>query len=132
MNEQESFEALKEKAASTFWGYLGCELVEAKETYVIISLELKEHHNNMMGIVHGGVMMSMLDNAMGLILLHRGINTVTATMNTHFLSNISSGTIYCKAELLHQTKRTNTITASLYDEQSELLAWASGAYRLMK
>lgn len=132
MDEQERYKELQQRAQSTFWGYLGCELVEVKDTYVIISLELAEHHKNMVGIVHGGVMMSMLDNAMGLILLSKGENTVTATMNTHFLSNIKNGKIYCKAELLHATKRTNTMTATLYDEHNELLAYASGSYRLMK
>ena len=131
--DENRYEQLQELAKSTFWGYLGCELVEATEKSVIISLKLADHHKNLLGIVHGGVMMSMLDNAMGLIImLGTGENTVTATMNTHFLSNVSSGKIYCKAELLHCTKRTNTITASVYDEQDELLAWASGAYRLMK
>lgn len=133
MNEQNSYDQLQERAKSTFWGYLGCELVEVKEKSVIISLEIADYHKNLMGIVHGGVMMSMLDNAMGLItILGTGGNVVTATMNTHFLSNVDSGKIYCNAELLHVTKRTNTMTASVYDEQNKLLAWASGAYRLMK
>ena len=77
--------------------------------------------------------MSILDNAMGLVIMfaEHG-NTVTATMNTHFLANVSEGKIICKAELLHCTKRTITLTAKIFDENENMLAWSSGSYRLVK
>lgn len=128
----ESYEELASKAQATFWGYVGFELEELSESFAIISLKLQSQHLNLLGIVHGGVFMSMLDNAMGLVIMHNPqLRTVTATMNTHFLSNISNGTIYCKAELLHRTKRTITMTASIYNEHDERLAYASGSYRLL-
>lgn len=132
MNNFDKHSQLQQKAASTFWGYVGFQLEEANEHHVIVSLDIQDHHKNLIGIVHGGVLMSMLDNTMGLLMLLFGQNAVTATMNTHFLSNIENGKIFCKAEPLHKTKRTNTVTASIYDEHSQILAWASGAYRLMK
>lgn len=132
MSNLDKYSQLQQKAASTFWGYVGFQLEEANEKHVIVSLDIQDHHKNLIGIVHGGVLMSMLDNTMGLLMLLYNQKAVTATMNTHFLSNIENGKIFCKAELLHQTKRTNTTTASIYDEHLQMLAWASGAYRLMK
>lgn len=127
-----SFEELAEQAQATFWGYVGFELVQLSETSATISLQLQPHHLNLLGIVHGGVFMTMLDNAMGLVIMHDPtLRAVTATMNTYFLTNISKGTIYCKAELLHRTKRTITMTASIYDDSNERLAYASGSYRLL-
>jgi len=127
-----SFDELARQAQSTFWGYVGFELEKAEQDEVTISLAIEQHHLNLMGIVHGGVFMTMLDNAMGLVLmLDPSVRTVTATMNTHFLSNVATGTIFCKAELLHRTKRTITMTASIYDESGKLLAYASGSYRLL-
>jgi len=126
------YEELAKQAQSTFWGYVGFELEEAAQNAVTISLAIQSHHLNMMGIVHGGVFMTMLDNAMGLVLmLEPTVRTVTATMNTHFLSNVATGRIFCKAELLHRTKRTITMTASIVDDSGELLAYASGSYRLL-
>jgi len=126
------YEELAKQAQSTFWGYVGFELEAVEQDAIVVSLAIQPHHLNMMGIVHGGVFMTMLDNAMGLIvMLDPTVRTVTATMNTHFLHNVSSGTIYCKAELLHRTKRTITMTASIYDENDQLLAYASGSYRLL-
>lgn len=128
----DQFEELAEQAKHTFWGYVGFELDELTPTSATVSLQIKPHHQNLLGIVHGGVMMAMLDNTMGLIMLqHRELRMVTATMNTHFLHNISNGRIYCKAELLHRTKRTITMTASIYNEQNDRLAYASGSYRLL-
>jgi len=127
------YEKLAAGAKHTFWGYVGFELEELTPSSATVSLEIKQHHHNLLGIVHGGVLMTMLDNTMGLIMLqHPELRMVTATMNTHFLHNISTGRIYCKAELLHRTQRTITMTASIYNEQNERLAYASGSYRLIK
>lgn len=127
-----NFEELEQQGKLTFWEHIGFQKEQVLSTSVIISLRLRSEHMNSLGIVHGGVLMAMLDNAMGLVIMQdQGHRTVTATMNTHFLSNISNGTIFCKAELLHRTKRTITMKALIYSETGEQLAYATGAYRLL-
>lgn len=124
---------LAEKAQGTFWGHLGCEVVQADGKKSTICLDILPHHLNMLGIVHGGVISSLIDNAMGLVVMLAESNrrTVTASLNTHFLSNTTSGLILCEAELLHRTGRTLTLTAAVKDEEGQLLAWGSGAYRIV-
>ncbi|WP_224725118.1 PaaI family thioesterase [Paenibacillus vietnamensis] len=129
----EMLAGLAERAQSTFWGLLGCEVVQAEADKAVIRMVASEPHLNLLGIVHGGVLMSLLDNAMGLavILATPGEKAVTANLNTQFLSSSRGGTLLCEAELVHRTDRTLTLQARVTEEGGKLLAWGSGAYRLI-
>lgn len=133
-DESSSFVAgLGERAQHTFWGDLGCEVVHADAEKAVISLNAERRHLNLLGIVHGGVLMSMMDNAMGLavMLAYRDEKTVTANMNTHFLENTKTGLIYCEGSIMHRIGRTITLQASITNEEGRLIAWGSGAYRIV-
>jgi uncharacterized protein (TIGR00369 family) len=131
--EAERWRLLAERAEETFWGRLGCKVVEADVAKTTINLTIEPSHLNMLGIVHGGVLMSMMDNAMGLLVMLAESNerTVTANMNTHFLASAKGGTLTCSAEQIHRTGRTITLQATVLDEGGKLLAWGSGAYRML-
>ncbi|MDQ6421307.1 PaaI family thioesterase [Paenibacillus sp. LHD-117] len=131
--EAERWLRLAERAEETFWGRLGCKVIQADGSKTSISLAIEPSHLNLLGIVHGGVLMSMMDNAMGLLVMLAESNerTVTANMNTHFLASSRGGTLICKAEFMHRTGRTITLQSSVTDEDGKLLAWGSGAYRMI-
>lgn len=131
--EAENWQRLAERAEETYWGRLGCKVVSANDVRTKISLAIEPTHLNLLGIVHGGVLMSMMDNAMGLLVMLMETNerTVTANMNTHFLASSKGGTLICEAERIHRTGRTITMEASVFDDDGKLLAWGSGAYRMI-
>lgn len=131
--EAERWRLLAERAEASFWGRLGCKVVEVDGAKTTISLSIEPSHLNLLGIVHGGVLMSLMDNAMGLLVMLTESNekTVTANMNTHFLASARGGTLTCSAEAIHRTGRTITLQASVLDEEGRLLAWGSGAYRMI-
>lgn len=124
---------LAERAQATFWGALGCEIVQASASKATICLDASERHMNLLDIVHGGVLMSLLDNAMGLVVMLAAPNerSVTANMNTQFLSSSKGGVLLCEAELVHRTDRTLTLGAQVKDDNGKLLAWGTGAYRII-
>lgn len=130
-NAREELDALEAAARPTFWGYLGCELVSAEHGKAVIALPVRPEHLNLAGIVHGGVLASMLDNAMGLvsILASPGEKTVTTGLNVHYLLPSSEGRLTCNAELIHQTRRTLTLEGRITDNKGELLVWGSGTFR---
>ena len=132
-SHSEALSKLAEAAKSTFWGHLGCEVVHLDEGKVTISLEAKPHHLNLLKLIHGGVLASLLDNAMGLVALQvcPEEKTVTAYMNIHYLKSSGAGVVTCDAELVHRSKRTLTIQSCIYDDTGELLALGSGSYRLV-
>ncbi|AZN39451.1 PaaI family thioesterase [Paenibacillus albus] len=122
---------LAEAAKPTFWGYLGCELVHASPGKCGISLQVRPEHLNLAHIVHGGVLASLLDNAMGLVVILEcpGEKTVTTQLNVHYLQSAGQGEIRCEAVLIHKSRRTLTLQGSIVDNNGELLAWGSGTFR---
>ena len=123
----------EEAAGSTFWGYIGCEMVSSGEGRAAIRLEIRPHHLNLLGLVHGGVLATLLDNAMALAAMQicPGEKLVTAQMNIYYLRSIGAGTITCAAELVHRSRRTFTLMGELRGDDGGLLAWGSGSFRLV-
>ncbi|GMK39560.1 thioesterase [Paenibacillus sp. CCS19] len=129
--EPEDWAQLEEKARSTFWGTLGCEVEYVESEKAAVRLECTERHLNMGGIVHGGVLASLLDNTMGLALMvtFPGEMIVTAQLNIHYLAPSQGGELRCEASMVHRSRRTATMEGHIYGRDGELLAWASGAFR---
>ncbi len=88
MEREQYIKKLSEAAKHTFWDYLGCSLESLSDNKVVVTLDIKPHHLNLMGIVHGGVTSSLLDNAMGIAVMAARPNDqcVTTNLNVHFVS----------------------------------------------
>jgi len=128
------FKQLVERSKGTFWEYLGCELHSLQPNKVVISLEVRPHHLNPIGILHGGVSSTMLDNAMGLAaILTRGPHEkmVTSNLNVHFVSPLKGGKIFATAEVIHQSRKSITVTGSVTDEQGQLATYGTGSFRVI-
>ncbi|CAH1217708.1 hypothetical protein PAECIP111893_04295 [Paenibacillus plantiphilus] len=134
VDQSGSLMRLGEDAKSTFWGFVGCEAVRAEKGKAVICLEVQPHHLNLFGLVHGGVIATLIDNAMGLVVVQAcpDEKTVTAQMNINYLKSESKGVVTCEAELIHRSHRTLTLQSSVFGDDGELLAWGSGSFRRVK
>lgn len=131
--EREAYmESMSKAAEPTFWGYLGCKMESASREEVVVTLDTQPHHMNMMGIVHGGVLSSLMDNAMGIaVMLERpGESTVTSNLNVHFLTPAKEGRLTVRANILHRTKRSMTTESRITHENGELVAIGTGSFRV--
>lgn len=126
------WDEIKERAQTSFWGYLGCELVHADEKEVVVRLDAKDHHLNMMGIVNGGVLSSLLDNTMGIAATayKQDQNIVTGSLNVNFLRPMNLGILEARAHVTHATKRVLTIQGTIVNEQGELGTMATGTFHV--
>lgn len=131
-NLESYIEEMTRAAEPTFWGYLGCKLESASEEEVVVTLDAEPHHMNMMGIVHGGVLSSLMDNAMGIaVMLQRpGESTVTSNLNVHFVMPARGGRLYVTAHIVHQTHRSVTTESRITNERGELVALSTGSFRV--
>ncbi|WP_442601171.1 PaaI family thioesterase [Paenibacillus sp. KN14-4R] len=122
-----------ELAERTFWGFLGCKIESLDQGIVKISLEAQPHHLNIIGIVHGGVLSSLMDNAMGLavILARPEDKSVTANLNMHFVAPMSEGKLIVTAEIVHQSRRSITTYGTVMNEQGQLGAMGTGSFRII-
>lgn len=134
LSEQDSYmQRLAEAAKGTFWGFLGCEFVSMEEHQVVIALEAKPHHLNVIGIVHGGVLSTLLDNAMGLaVMVSRPQDkVVTTNLNMHFMAPLKEGRLIVTAEIVHQSRKMITASGRVTDEAGNLGTIGTGSFRVI-
>lgn len=83
------------------------------------------------GIVHGGVMASLIDSAFAFAIipiLGDGERTVTVDLTIHYLRPLSSGTAKATARIVRAGRRVITVSAELFDENEKLAATALSTY----
>lgn len=126
-------ERLVQDAAATFWGFLGCQLASITGTKVVVTLDVKPHHLNPIGILHGGVLSSLLDNAMGIstMVARRGEKVVTTNLNVHFVAPIKAGKVFVSGEVVHQSRKMITTEGRITDQEGNLSAVGSGSFRVI-
>lgn len=134
-NEAEAMELIMrraEMAESTFWGYLGCKLEKLEQGKVEISLDARKQHLNPIGLVHGGVLASLLDNAMGIavMLVRPNDKTVTTNLNIHYVSTLYEGKLRVTAEVVHQSRKMLTTTGTVWDAEGKIATIGTGTFRV--
>jgi uncharacterized protein (TIGR00369 family) len=99
----------------------------------VLYVDVEEIHLNGSGSLHGGVYASLLDTGMGLSLASLvGLRVATTQMNVHFLGPVREGRITCRTEVVHSTRRTATAEGRAYDEEGNLVALGTGAFRIFE
>lgn len=118
---------------ASFWGYLGCEYVHADEQGATIRLKVQPHHLNTIGIVHGGVLSSLLDNAMGIAacIYKQEPHVVTGNLNVNFVQPMKGGILKVHAHVVHATRRLLTLQGSVSNEHGELGTIATGTFHVV-
>ena len=116
-----------------FSNHIKVKVGEVDSGYAVLYIDADEIHFNGNGTLHGGVYTSLIDNAMGLSVSSLvGLCTATTQMNVHFLGAVREGRITCRSEVLHRTRRTATAEGRVYDEEGNLVAVGTGAFRIFE
>ena len=86
----------------------------ASDTGVTARLRVREDWQGYAGIMHGGMIATLLDAAMTHCLFHHGIEGLTADLQIRYLDAVPcSGTIDISASLTGQRKRIYELSAEL-------------------
>src|SRR3990170_4379901 len=88
----------EERPTSPFVELIGGRMEEWREGYVRMSIGLQDHHTNPNGVMHGGVVTTLMDEALGGVIASvRGLETTFAAphaaveMNASFLAGARPG-----------------------------------------
>ncbi len=97
------------------------------EGYGEVELVISDQHMNSMGIVHGGVYMSMMDGAFGHAVAWCSVpgnvrSAVTVSMTTTFLTSARSGRLIARGRIESQNGRMVAVTGDVMDETGTLCA----------
>lgn len=118
-----------------FHQLLGYRHVSWEENCAVIELTLQPKHINRGGVIHGGVLASLLD----IVLADAGTycpypgrtrKAITLSLTTTFTGQCSSGTIRVTGERRAGGQRIFNSTGEARDEAGNLLAIAEGTFRL--
>ena len=109
---------------------LGYRLTEVDAGRAVFEISPAEQHYNPIGVVHGGIAMTLLDSAMGCAVQTQmpaggGYTTLEAKTNLVRAITSSSGTLRAIGTVLHAGKRVASAEARLVDAGGKLYAHAT-------
>lgn len=118
-----------------FHSVLGYRQASWEENEAAIELELQPKHLNMGGVIHGGVLSSLLDIALAQAGTYcpypgRVRKAVTLTLTTTFTGQCSSGTIRITGHKRAGGTRIFNSTGEVHDDKGNLLAIGEGTFRI--
>tara|TARA_B100001109_G_scaffold104743_1_gene85595 strand:+ start:401 stop:784 length:384 start_codon:yes stop_codon:yes gene_type:complete len=98
--------------------YLGHEMIEIKENFVKSKLDVKDHHKQPMGLVHGGIYSTLAEtiSSYGANFLDGG-TYVGVNNNTDFLSSVKDGEIVCIAEPIRIGRSYQLWECKMYNDE---------------
>ncbi|HET6146400.1 MAG TPA: PaaI family thioesterase [Polyangia bacterium] len=92
-------------------------------------------HFNPHGVLHGGVVMGLLDTAMGHVVsevvVPQGRINAAAQFNIHFLLPVRAGTIRARGKVVKIGKRTAVVEGSALDDSGAVVAIATATHVLL-
>ena len=132
-NLTDFLDRLRKAAKGTFWDYLGATLDLCSPEQVVVSLDIRPHHLNFLGILHGGVYAALIDSAMGLAAMAAkpGDSVVTTNLNLHFVAPVEQGIVRVYAEVVHVSRKSVTTQAYARNGSGGLCAFGTGTFRVV-
>jgi uncharacterized protein (TIGR00369 family) len=107
---------------------LGWQALEIRPGHVRVRYEAREAFYNPQGVVQGGLLAAMLDDAMGpaaFTLLNEGTFAPTLEMKVSFVRPARAGPLIAEGNVVHQSRRFIHAEGRLTTEDGQLIATAT-------
>lgn len=94
-------------------------------------LTVRPEHMNPHGVVHGGVVYTLVDYAMGGALTSRlapGERCATLEIKINYLAPVTAGRLAAEARVVERTGRVGVLDAHVRDDAGRLIALAMGTF----
>ncbi len=107
---------------------LGLTLASVESGRAVIEFQADGRHANPMGTLHGGILGSLADSAMGLAYastLNSDESFTTLELKINFLRPVWTGRLTATGWLIHGGQTVGLLECTIADEQSRLVAHAT-------
>ena len=124
----------KHSGGHPFGDLLGLEFTETTAGTSCCTIELCDRLMNPHGVVHGGVIYSMVDTGMGGALYTRlepQQLCATVEIKIHYFKAVSSGKMSCTTKIVHKGKRIAVLESEVSCGEA-LIAKALGTYSIFE
>ena len=121
----------KRFGSSRFARWMGLSLVALGDGTSEVRLDLEPHHFNPGGIVHGGVLATLLDGCIGLALrtkLGMEKDHVTVDLNVQYISAMRAGALIGHGKAVRVGDRVSHGEAEVTSEDGRLIAKGSATF----
>ena len=116
---------------------LGFTVTDAGEGFAEVTLEPQEFHANAVGSIHGGVLATLFDTAMGFCVsstLEAGVGYTTLDLQVRYVRPVQTGkgVIRVQGFCEHTGRRTATARGEARDSEGRLLATGSSTCLILR
>jgi acyl-CoA thioesterase len=114
-----------------FTEWLGVEYQPAPADTVRLVLKLRQEHMSRASRVHGGVLFTLLDTALGSAVvksLERGRGCATLELKINYFRPVQEGVVRAEGRLVNRSRRTAYAEGEVLNEEGKILAKASGTF----
>jgi uncharacterized protein (TIGR00369 family) len=133
--DDDQLDAIAERVGgSAFHRWAGLEVLRVAPGEVDVALQVTDHHLNLIGLLHGGMVAVVADTAMGLAmrtLVPPGRSHVTVQLNVHYLAPARGGRVVGQGRVVKSGMRMGVAEARVTGGDSKLLATASATFFLV-
>ena len=130
--QQALYRAIQERSdcPGSFNAEIGIRLTAVSDGAAEGEVDLTERHMNPLGIVHGGVYCTLMDQVAGAAACTRGSRGLTVNCETRFLG-IAQGDVLCgHAQAIHMGRTLVVMHAWVTDSQDTLCADGTYTFRM--
>ena len=114
--------------ANAFTAHNFIELESVEPDRAVYRLDIRRESQNPWGMVHGGALYTLADDAAGGAAHSDGRHYVTQHGDLHFLDNRARGTIRAAGRVRHRGRSTVLVDVEITDEAGALLATGAFSY----
>ncbi len=114
--------------------FLGMDIEDVGSGHAIARLEVSEDLLNPNGVVHGGVLFTMVDTAMGqatMTLLEEGQLCASIEIHIRFLRPVSAGQLEADATVIRRGRRVIHLESRICDMDGLLVATGAGTFAVI-
>ncbi|MBO1074002.1 PaaI family thioesterase [Roseomonas marmotae] len=132
-NENPDFAA----ASAPYHDLLGMRLEEWRDGYARVAMEAGEQHMNRSNIVHGGVILSMIDQAAGFSGLWCSVpgnarRAVTIDLDCRFTGQTLAGRVVAEARMVSRGRNIYFVRTEVFNAAGQMVAFGSSTHRWRK
>ena len=126
----------REEAPSRAWAWMGFQLVETGDGTAVVDLVPTDDMANQSGFVHGGIISTLADSAMG-----RSVRTIkpgvvraaSFDLKLNFINAAKIGeSLRATGRVVHAGRRTVVTECRVEDRNGKLVATASGTFAVKR
>ncbi len=120
---------------SPFYNTIAMHVIKTDRAGSLLKMKVSRKHNNVLGLVHGGVMASLVDSACSMSVfpfLKKGQAIVTLGLQIQYLSPVKSKEIVAHGTVVHYGKQTVYAEASILDNREQIIAKGSASFIIIE